>query len=121
MPQQYFVTYTTQSSVNDVVFHSEVIRLNKIDPVQWVDQKNESEKTKYSLIFFDEYTPFKMCPTSHKSFVSYVSQQGIGDLLFKTEKIIRQNPITWILNKNKTSAKVKYALINYWELKRVKD
>lgn len=121
MPQQYFVTYTTQSSISDLVFHSEVVRLTKMDPVQWVDQKNSSGATKYSLVYFDEYNPHKICPSSHRIFVSYVSQQGIGNLLFKTERIIRQNPLTWILNKNSSDSKVKYALINCWELRRLKD
>lgn len=121
MPQQYFLTYTTQSSINDIVFHSEVVKLSKLDPVQWIDQKNSLGTTKYSLIFFEEYNPLKVCLFNHRVFVSYVSQHGIGDLLFKTERIVRQNPLTWILNKNKTESKVKYALINYWELRKLKD
>lgn len=118
MPQQYFVTYTTQASVNDVVFHSEIIRLSKIDPIQWIEQKNATEKTKYSLIMFEEYAPFKMGLSSRKVFISYVSQQGIGNILFKTERLIRQNPMTWVLDKNKSSSKIKYALINWWEQNR---
>lgn len=121
MPQQYFVTYTTQSSVSDLLFHSEVVRLNKIDPTLWIDQKNASGKTKYTLVYSDDYNPLKMCHPCRRIAVSYVSQQGIGDVLFKTEKLLRQNPITWILDKNKPNSKIKYALINWWELPKNKD
>ena len=112
MIQQYFVTYTTQSSVNDVVFHSEVLRL-KIDPVQWIVQKNASGKTKYSLVRFEVYSPLKMFH-HRKITVSYVSQQGIGDILFKTEEIICHNPLTWILDKNKPESRISYSLIGWW-------
>ena len=109
---QYFVTYTTQSSINDVIFHSEVIRCKH--PIHWIEKQNTFGDIKFSLIMFKEYSIVKFhCPIV----VSYVSQQGIGDMLFKNETLIHKNPMTWILDKNKPTSKVKYALLKFWEYK----
>lgn len=109
---QYFVTYTTQSSINDVIFHSEVVRCKH--PIEWITKQNESGAVKYALIMFKEYS---MDKPHRPVVVSYVSQQGIGDMIFKNEKLIRKNPMTWILAKNIPTSKVKYALLKFWEYK----
>lgn len=111
MPQ-YFVTYTTQSSINDVIFHSDVVRCKH--PIEWIAKQNESGTVKHSLIMFKDYSLAKF---HHPVVISYVTQQGIGDMIFKNEKLIHKNPMTWILAKNTPTSKVKYALIKFWEYK----
>lgn len=111
MKKKYFITYTTQSSVNDVMFHSEII-FDK-NPIEWIEQKNNLTSMKYSLIRSEEYP--KKLYTRNSKIVSYVSQQGIGDMLFKTEEVIDYHPIIWIINKNTPTSKIKYSLINWWD------
>ena len=108
--QKYFISYTSQTTINDVLFHNEIINTN--DPLQWINQKNaEDSKIKYALIKWGKIEG--SLPRPRTCTITYVTQNEIGDSLFKTEEIHKKNPITWIIEKN-TNSKIKYTLINWW-------
>jgi len=108
--QKYFIAYTTQTSINDILYHNDMVATK--DPFGWVAQKNaEDSKIQYSLINCERVEG--VLPRPKKATITYVSQKEIGDSLFKTEEIYRKNPITWISEKN-AGSKVKYSLINWW-------
>ena len=108
--QNYFIAYTTQTSINDVLYHNDTVATK--DPFQWIAQKNaEDSKIQYSLINWEKVEG--ALPRPKKATVTYVSQRGISDNLFKTEEIAKKNPITWISEKN-AGSEIRYSLINWW-------
>jgi hypothetical protein len=112
----HFITYTTQSTINDILFHSEIVPTN--NPLTWITQKNAGQdKIKYALIYWQniitigKWTSLMFFP--RQSTVIYVTQSGVDNLLISMETITKKHPITWLLEKNGNSLNVSYALINY--------
>jgi hypothetical protein len=109
--KKYFIAYVTQTKLEEVLYHNEII---DVEPSVWVLMKNSESEITYTLISWilieDEIL-------TKRSLVSYVTQAGLGNFSFKTEVVTQKNPLVWLAEKNAENT-VQYVLINWIGLPR---